>query len=59
MSNNLLTKKEAAQMLKVKPCSIDSYRKKGMLKSLSAGPGTRSIRFEAEEVKRLFTPQQN
>ena len=55
----ILSKREAAQSLRVSERTIDNYRKRGIIKSISAGPGTKFVRFNAEDVKNIFKPKAN
>lgn len=49
--NKLLTKKEAAQLLKVSIATVDNYTKDGMLTKKRIG--LRSVRFDRSEVEKL------
>lgn len=55
----LLTKKQLADRLKICPKTVDRYCKLGKIRKLSAGDNTRAVRFDPEEVKKVFKHLKN
>ena len=57
----LYTKKEAAEILKVSPQTIENYIRRGLLTPLypggeTSGVGAVPVRFAAEQVENFFRP---
>lgn len=50
----LLTKKEAAEKLKISKRTIERWAKRGILKPLTPGSNTRAVRFSQEDLEKIF-----
>ena len=51
---NLLTRRKAAEMLKVNVATIDNWAKRKIITPLRANDNLRTVRFSEQEIKQLF-----
>lgn len=52
----LITIRQAAEMLDLKPRTIISYLEKGILTKFRGPDGSNAVRLSADEVKNFFRP---
>ena len=58
LSRSMMTVKEVAAILRVRPNTIRRWEKKGLLKSYSIGP-RHNIRFSQEDILELLDKSRN
>jgi excisionase family DNA binding protein len=57
IEGQLLTKKEAANLLKVSTSTIDGYARAGVLERVKIGTGHGGVRFRQADVLAIVSPQ--
>ena len=57
IEGQLLTKKEAANLLKVSTSTIDGYARAGILERVKIGTGNGGVRFRQSDILAIVSPQ--
>lgn len=59
METEYLTRKQVAEKLQITTKTVDNYCRRGLIRKLKADKGTRAVRFDADDLKKVFKHLKN